>query len=194
MSLRWILLAQVRFLFVISYISGPLIIPAIDAKGSTDMEVKRDGLASRKLSDDTKPASLGPKIPIDDNLGTKHDDVTSERLVDDNPGAKRDALKRLAKDNPSAKRDNVAYEQFVDDNPSTKHDCKTYIPSKQDHDFALQLSLSMSNFQYGLEFLATQIDGYTTDGDLRCGKFCLGLVEFKPELCLGSAEPLFEAA
>jgi hypothetical protein len=47
---------------------------------------------------------------------------------------------------------------------------------------------------YGLDFLAAQIDGYTTDGDLRWKKFCLGLIEFKPELCLGSAEPLFEAA
>jgi hypothetical protein len=81
----------------------------------------------------------------------------------------------------------------------------------KDHDFALRLSLSMSQFyddedkraeqarnvfaEYGLEFLATQIDGgYRTDGDLRCGKFAAGLLEVKPELCSGNAEPLFQGA
>jgi Crinkler effector protein N-terminal domain len=98
---------------------------------------------------------------------------------------------------------NPIFGQFQDD-------CKTYIPTKEDHDFALKLSLSMSNFynaekgraekarddfgEYGLNFLATQIDGYTTDGDLRWEKFCLALIEMKPELCFGNAEPLFQAA
>jgi hypothetical protein len=47
---------------------------------------------------------------------------------------------------------------------------------------------------YGLEFLASQIDGYTTDGHLLWKTFCLAVIEFKPELCLGNADPLFEAA
>jgi hypothetical protein len=85
-----------------------------------------------------------------------------------------------------------------------------YNPTKEDHDFALRFSLSMSDFyddekrraekarevfgEYGLDFLAAQIDGYITDGDIRWKQFCLGLMEFKPELCLGNAEPLFEGA
>jgi hypothetical protein len=91
-----------------------------------------------------------------------------------------------------------------------QEDCKMYIPTREDNDFALKLSLSMSDFyddekrrakkareefgEYGLHFLAAEIDGYRTDGDLRWKKFCLALIEMKPELCLGNAEPLFEGA
>jgi hypothetical protein len=98
---------------------------------------------------------------------------------------------------------NPIFGQFQDD-------CKTYTPTKEDHNFALKLSLSMSNFyesekgraekaretfgEYGLKFLAAQIGDYRTDGDLRWNKFCLALIEMKPELCSGNAEPLFEAA
>jgi hypothetical protein len=98
---------------------------------------------------------------------------------------------------------NPIFGQFQDD-------CKTYIPTKADHDFALKLSSSMSEFYdaekgraekaredfggYGLHFLAAQIHGYTTDGDLRCNNFCFGLMEVKSEISLGGAEPLFEAA
>ena len=98
---------------------------------------------------------------------------------------------------------NSIFGQFQDD-------CKTYMPTKEDHDFALKLSLSMSDFydkekgraekaredfgEYGLDFLASEIDGYRTDGDLRWKRFCIALIEMKPELCLGNAEPLFEGA
>jgi hypothetical protein len=89
-------------------------------------------------------------------------------------------------------------------------DCKSYKPTKQDFAFALELSHSMSEFygdekgraentrkvfgNYGLEFLAAQIDGYTTDGDMRYKDFCIAPLEVKPELCMGKAGPLFEAA
>ena len=93
---------------------------------------------------------------------------------------------------------NHIFGQFQDD-------CKAYRPTKEDHDFALNLSHSMSNVddsdsetaerarddfrEYGLHFLADEIDGYTT-GALRWKEFCLAF--FK--LCSGGAEPLFEAA
>lgn len=98
---------------------------------------------------------------------------------------------------------NIIFGEFQDD-------CKAYEPMKEDHDFAFKFSLSMSKFylsekermqeardqleDYGLQFLPTEIHGYKTDGDMRCGKFCIGILEGKPELCMGNAEPLFEAA
>lgn len=89
-------------------------------------------------------------------------------------------------------------------------DCKTYRPTKEDHDFVFNLSISMSNFyeddsdmetgmaerarddfgEYGLKFLVDEIDGYTTGGALRWNDFCLAF--FK--VSLDDAEPLFEAA
>jgi len=47
---------------------------------------------------------------------------------------------------------------------------------------------------YDLEFVASQINGYRTDGDLRWKSFSVAIINMKPELCLGSAEPLLEAA
>ena len=96
---------------------------------------------------------------------------------------------------------NSIFGQFQDD-------CKTYGSTKEDHDFALNLSFSMSNVsdgdsemmetaerarddfgEYGLHFLADEIDGYTTGGALRWEEFCLAF--FK--LGSGGAEPLLEA-
>jgi len=91
-----------------------------------------------------------------------------------------------------------------------QEDCELYKPTKEDHDFALKFSISMSDFyddekgrakkarkdfeSYGLDFLAAQIEGYTTDGDLRFKGYCLAIMEVKPELCIGNADPLFEVA
>ncbi|KAF8325081.1 uncharacterized protein EI90DRAFT_3019264 [Cantharellus anzutake] len=89
-------------------------------------------------------------------------------------------------------------------------DCKTYTPTKEDHDFALKFSHSMSNIyanegdradqarkdfaSYGLDLLPTGIGKYWTDGDLRYKGFCFALIEAKAELSTGGAEPFFEAA
>ncbi|KAF8318072.1 uncharacterized protein EI90DRAFT_3133569 [Cantharellus anzutake] len=95
------------------------------------------------------------------------------------------------------------FSQFQDD-------CKTYTPTKEDHDFALKFSHSMSNIyanegdradqarkdfaSYGLDLLPTRIGKYWTDGDLRYKGFCFALIEAKAELSTGGAEPFFEAA
>ncbi|KAF8322897.1 uncharacterized protein EI90DRAFT_3077263 [Cantharellus anzutake] len=95
------------------------------------------------------------------------------------------------------------FSQFQDD-------CKTYTPTKKDHDFALKFSHSMSNIyanegdradqarkdfaSYGLDFLPTGIGKYCTDGDLCYKGFCFALIEAKAELSTSGAEPLFEAA
>jgi hypothetical protein len=89
-------------------------------------------------------------------------------------------------------------------------DCKTYAPTKRDHDFVLKFSHSMSNIyanegdradqarkdfaNYGLDFLPAGIGKYWTDGDLRYKGICFALIEAKAELSTGGAEPLFEAA
>ena len=96
---------------------------------------------------------------------------------------------------------NAIFAQFQDD-------CETYAPTKEDHDFALKFSTSMSGFydeekgrakearklfgEYGLDFLDAGIDGYHTDGDLRLKEFCVSILEVKPELVLGTADPLFQ--
>ena len=88
-------------------------------------------------------------------------------------------------------------------------DCETYMPTQEDHAFVLKHTLSMSNFYdtekaraeqsradmatYGLDFLATEIRNYCTNGDLRCGEFCYSLLEYKGEIGLTGAEPLFQA-
>ena len=46
--------------------------------------------------------------------------------------------------------------------------------------------------EYGLDFLAADIDGYRTDGDLRWKQFCAAVLEVKPEIVLGHTEPLFQ--
>ncbi|KAF8325651.1 uncharacterized protein EI90DRAFT_2931653, partial [Cantharellus anzutake] len=89
-------------------------------------------------------------------------------------------------------------------------DCKTYTPTKEDHDFASKFSHSMSAFfgnedaraqtarnhfsDYKLDFLPTKIKSYCTDGDLRYKNLCYALLEVKQELSTGGADPLFEAA
>ncbi|KAF8325329.1 uncharacterized protein EI90DRAFT_3237184 [Cantharellus anzutake] len=95
------------------------------------------------------------------------------------------------------------FSQFQDD-------CKTYTPTKEDHDFALKFSHSMSNIyanegdradqarkdfaSYGPDSLPTGIGKYWTDGDLRYKGFCFALIKAKAELSTGGAEPFFEAA
>jgi hypothetical protein len=87
-------------------------------------------------------------------------------------------------------------------------DCETYTATKEDHAFVLRLSLSMSKFYnkewdradqarldmgtYDLDFLATEINGYRTDGDLRFKEFCYAILEYKLEISSGEAEPLFQ--
>ena len=46
--------------------------------------------------------------------------------------------------------------------------------------------------EYGIGFLAAEIDGYRTDGDLRWKRFCAAVLEVKPEMVLGHTEPLFQ--
>jgi hypothetical protein len=87
-------------------------------------------------------------------------------------------------------------------------DCETYTPTKEDHAFVLRLSLSMSKFYdkegeradqarldmgtYDLDFLAAEVNGYRTDGDLRWKQFCYAILEYKLEISSGGAEPLLQ--
>jgi hypothetical protein len=88
-------------------------------------------------------------------------------------------------------------------------DCDMYTPTKEDHDFVLKFSLSMSDFYdnedlqaeqarndmetYSLQFGATRIMKYTTDGDICWKGFCYSLIEFKGEIGSTGTEPLFQA-
>ena len=90
-----------------------------------------------------------------------------------------------------------------------QEDCETYTPTREDNAFALKLSLSMSKFYhsekpraaqaradmgtYDLDFLAAEIDAFTTDGDLRWKEFCYAILEYKGEIGSTGAEPLFQA-
>ena len=91
-----------------------------------------------------------------------------------------------------------------------QEDCESYSSTNEDHAFVRKISLSMSKFYdnekgraaqarddlatYDLDFLATEISNYTTDGDLRWKGFCYAVLEYKPELGSGGADPLFQAA
>jgi hypothetical protein len=46
--------------------------------------------------------------------------------------------------------------------------------------------------EYRLDFLDAGIDGYQMDGDLRFKQFCVLILEVKPELVLGTTDPLFQ--
>jgi hypothetical protein len=88
-------------------------------------------------------------------------------------------------------------------------DCDMYIPTKEDHEFVLKFSRSMSDFYdseekraerartdlgtYDLDFIAGKITGYTTDGDLRWKELCYALLELKWEIGSTGAEPLLQA-
>jgi hypothetical protein len=90
------------------------------------------------------------------------------------------------------------------------HDCDTLRPTREDNQFVLRVWREMSRFfkeekdraaafrcllaDYGIDMAASAIGPYKTDGDLRIKELCFAILEAKPELASGQADPLFQAA
>jgi hypothetical protein len=89
-------------------------------------------------------------------------------------------------------------------------DCDTLCPTPEDNQFVLTVWREMSGFfkeekdraaafrrllaGYGIDMAVSAIGSYQTDGDLRIKGLCFAIVEAKPELASGQADPLFQAA
>jgi hypothetical protein len=166
------------------------------------------------------PSAYKPPCPADDVGQRRHEYLSqARRKAPSTAGQPKEFAKQqknsktaIAFDRPRGTADTIPvtllhpiFGQFLDD-------VDTHEPTKEDNDFALELSMTMADFHaeedvrgvalrkvlkdWGITLVQTTIEGtlYRTDGDLQYNQHRYVIAELKNEVGSGTAEPICQAA